>query len=194
MHAVVVGELPVVETLLAQLLGGNNLGYGAAQRVDDAALLGGRHLQPLGHVAALQILCGLGVDSVCQSLTGEAVLRDVAAPGYGVAVGNGVVDDLHHLVHRHVVRQREAPVVLHLYGKGRIEWVMGIAGDADVVVEVDLQRFHERFRSILLALIGELLRTFAQIGVEDALHADLPLVADFLGTALRNGSHIGLEQ
>ena len=122
----VVGELPVVETLLAQLLGGNDLGNSATQRVDDVALLGGVQLQPLGHVATAQALCSLAVNSVCQTLAGETVLRDVAAPGNGVALVDGIVDNLHHLVHRQVVRLWETPVVLYLYSEGGIEGMMRV--------------------------------------------------------------------
>ena len=71
----IIGKLPVVETLLAQFLCSNDLGNGATQRVDDVAFLGSGHLQPLGHIAALQaLLCLLAVDGISQSLAGETVL------------------------------------------------------------------------------------------------------------------------
>ena len=71
---------------------------------------------------------------------------------------------------------------------------MGVAGDAHIVVEVDAEAFHKLLRGVFLTLVGELLRTFAEIGVEDALQSDLPLVGDLLGIALGDGGHVRLEQ
>ena len=194
MHAVVVGQLPVVETFLAHLLCGYHFGYGASQRVNDVALLGGRHFQPSCHVAALQALLRLlGVNGVGQSLPCKAVFRDVAAPGHGVALLDGIVDNLHHFVHGHVVAHGEAPVVLHLYGKGCVERMVRIAGDVDIVVQVNAQRSHEALRRVLAAFVRELLGALAQIGVQYALKANLPLAADFLGITLGHCGHVWFE-
>ena len=87
----------------------------------------------------MQALSLLGVDGVGQSLTGEAVFRDVTAPGNRVTLFNGMVDDAFHLLDGYVVAQRIAPVVLYLNGKTRIEGMVSIAGDAHVIVEVEAQ-------------------------------------------------------
>ena len=72
--------------------------------------------------------------------------------------------------------------------------MVGVAGDGHIVVEVDAQALHKRLRSVLLALVGELLRALAEVGVEDTLQSDLPLVADLLGAVLGNGCHVGLQK
>ncbi|MCR5723390.1 MAG: hypothetical protein K6G72_13745, partial [Lachnospiraceae bacterium] len=46
---------------------------------------------------------------------------------------NSVVKNASHLVHRYIIALWETPVVLYLYSKCGIEWVMGIACDANVV-------------------------------------------------------------
>ena len=189
----IIGKFPVVKALLAQFLGSNNLWNSAAQRVDDVAFLAGGHFQPLGHVAALQALCCLAVDGVGKSLTGESVFRHVAAPGNGIALIDSIVDHLHHLVHRQVVTQWEAPVVLYLYCKGCIEGVVCEAGDVHIVVEVDAEAGSKTLRGVFLALVGELFRTLAEIGIENALHTSLPSIADFLGIAFGNSCHIRLQ-
>ena len=193
-HAVVVGQFPVVEALLAHLLCGHDFGHGAAQRVDDVALLGGLHLQPFSHVAALQALRLLVVHGIGQSLAAEARLRNVTAPGHGVALLDGVVDDAHHLVHRQVVAERVAPVVLYLNGEGGVEGMVGVAGDANVVVPVKSERGCKALRCVALALVGELFGALAEVGVENTLQADLPLRRQLAGGALGDGSHVGLEQ
>ena len=71
--------------------------------------------------------------------------------------------------------------------------MVGIAGDAHIVVEVDAQRGHETLWRIFLSFIYELLRAFAQISVEDALHTRLPSVAEFLGIALGNSGNVGFQ-
>ena len=70
---------------------------------------------------------------------------------------------------------------------------MGEARHADVVVEVELQTVEERLGGVLLALIGETLGALAQIGVEDALEAHLPLRCELGAFALGNGLDIGRE-
>ena len=189
----VVGQLPVVVALLALLLGGRNLGNGASQRVDDVALLRSGHLQPLGHVAALQALRSLVVNGVGQTLAGESGLADVAAPCYGVTLFYGVVDNLHHLVHRQVIAERIAPVVLHLDGEGGVEGVMRIRGDTYVVVPVETEAGSKRLRRVLLALVGERLGALAKVGIENTLQTVLPSGRQLLAVALGYGIDIGGE-
>ena len=72
--------------------------------------------------------------------------------------------------------------------------MVGVAGDADIVVEVDSERVHERFRGVFATFEHEFFGTFAQISVEDALEADFPLTGDFLGFVLGDGIDVGLQQ
>ena len=71
--------------------------------------------------------------------------------------------------------------------------MVGITGDAYIVVEVDTQRSHEALRGVFFALVGKLLRTLAQIRVEDSLHTSLPGLAEFFGIALGNCGYIRLQ-
>ena len=98
----VVGQLPVVKTLLALLLCRHKLGHVYTERVDEVGLLGLGQLEPVCHIAACEAFHLLGVIEVSQTLTGEALFRYIATPCYGVAVHDGVFDDAGHVVDRHV--------------------------------------------------------------------------------------------
>ena len=68
-----------------------------------------------------------------------------------------------------------------------------VTGDAYIVVEVDAQQSHEALRGILLALVSELLRTLAQIGVENALQTVLPCVRNLLCLVLGYSVNVWLK-
>ena len=185
MHAVVVGELPVVEVLLALLLRGLGLGGVHSELVGQALALGRLQLEPLGLVAAAEAFASsLEVVEDAEALTCEAVVADVAAPGDGVVISECVVDDAHHLVHGNVVAVVPSPVVLHLYGEAGVEGVVCVAGDAYVVVPVEAEACGEGLRSVFLAFVGERLRRLAEVAVEDSLQTCLPLCGDRLALAL----------
>ena len=104
-------------------------------------------------------MCLLVVNGIGQSLARESRLAHVASPCYGITVHDGIVNDLHHLVHGYIIRQWVAPVILYLNGKGCIERTMGIAGDTYIVVPVKTKAGGESLWGIGLALISEALRT-----------------------------------
>ena len=184
MHSVVVGKFPVVEAFLAHFLCRYNLRSIHSQRVELALLLRRRKFQPACGVTSCEALHGLGVVGDAQTFACEAFLAHVAAPRDGVALVKCVVDDAHHLVHRHVVRAVPAPVVLHFHGECSIEWMVCVACDAYIVVPVDAEALCKLLRGVCLSLVNEGLRTLAQICVEDALEARLPLVGNLLCLAL----------
>ena len=84
-----------------------------------------------------------------------------------------------------------APVVLHFHSKAGVEGVVGVAGDADIVVPVDAQALGEGLRGVGDALVGEGIRCLAEVGIEDALQASLPLGGNGLGLAGGDGLHVG---
>ena len=98
----VIGKFPVVEALLAHFLCGHYFGHLAAQGVENAGLLGRSHLEPTCHVATGKAFCLLGVDHVGEPLACESLFAHVAAPCDGVAVHHSIVDNTHHVFHRHV--------------------------------------------------------------------------------------------
>ena len=133
-HAVVVGGLTVVIGHLTFFLGDPTLGGGVLGSLVLDIL--GLHAGPVGHVATHNGR-DFGGGEHAETLAGahaEALLAHVGAPGYGVAVGDGVVENLHHLVERHVVALSMTPVVLNLEGELLIEGMMGVGGDAHIVV------------------------------------------------------------
>ena len=184
MHAVVVGKLPVVETFLAHFLCRNNLRSVHSQRVKLALLFRRGKLQPASGVTSCEALHSLGVVGDAQTLACEAFLANVTSPCDGVALVKCVVDDAHHLVHRHVVRAVPAPVVLYFHGECGIEWMVSVACDAYIVVPVDAEALCKLLRGVCLSLVNEGLRTLAQICVEYALKARFPLVGNLLSLAL----------
>ena len=73
----------------------------------------------------------------------------------------------------------------------------------DIVVEFDVRdKVLTAIRGVsldliegeVLALVGEVLRAFAEIGVEDALQAHFPLGGEFLALVFGYGGHIRLQQ
>ena len=54
--------------------------------------------------------------------------------------------------------------------------MVGIAGYGHVVVPVETQAGSKSLGSIVLAFVSEVLRTLAEVGIEDALQTHLPLV------------------
>ena len=62
--------------------------------------------------------------------------------------------------------------------------MVSIAGDGNIIVKIDAEALAESLRSVLLALVCELLRSFADIRVDDALQAALPCSRNLLGLAL----------
>ena len=189
----VICSLPVVISLLAHLLSGNNLGSVNTQRVDLLLLLRRTQLKPACSVAACEALHLLLVISDSQTVACEALLRHVTAPSDGVSVHDGVVDNAHHVVHRNVPAQRPAPVVLHLHSKLCPERMVCVAGDRHIVVELQTEALSKSLRCVGLALIFEALGTLAQIRVEYALKAHLPCRSESLGIALGHSLHIRSE-
>ena len=70
---------------------------------------------------------------------------------------------------------------------------MGIAGYGHVVVPVETQAGSKSLGSIVLAFVSEVLRTLAEVGIEDALQTHLPLARQFLAVAGSNGLDIGRQ-
>ena len=161
----------------------------------------GFHAGPVGHVATHGGgHCGGGEHA--EAFAGahaEALLADVGAPGNGVAVGNGVVEDLHHFVEGDVVALGVAPVVLDFEGELLIEGVMGVGGEAYVVVGVEAEALVEAFGGVLFAVVGEFLGHLSQIdSVGGADGFDAKELAVFVGleffefVALGDGGHHGI--
>src|SRR5574344_255348 len=71
--------------------------------------------------------------------------------------------------------------------------MVSVAGDRYIVIQVQTQACHERFRSVLLALIGELLWAFAKISVKDTLQSHFPLRGNFLCITLGNSLHVRFQ-
>ena len=122
-HAVVIACLVVVVCDLALLLGDPFL----RRRLVHGFFLavGGAHAQPVGHIAALQILF-LGVKVGKHSHTGHlatepTLLADVGTPSNRVSLINGIVHHLHQFVDGEVPSLAPAPVVLHFDDEGLIE-------------------------------------------------------------------------
>ena len=105
------------------------------------------------------------LDVVCdtETLTSETVLCYVATPSYCVAVVDSVVDDLAKVIHWYVVAQRPTPVILYLNSKLAPHWVVSVAGDGNIIIEVQAEALAEGLWSVLLALICELLRSLTDI-------------------------------
>ena len=91
----------------------------------------------------------LHVVSDTETLACETVLCYVTAPSYGIAIVYGVVDNL--------------AVVLYLNSKLAPHWVVGVAGDGYVIIEVQTEALAESIWSILLALVCELLWSLADV-------------------------------
>ena len=170
----VVGGLVVVERLLAHLLRNSKLLAGLVELIERIVLLLlGQFAPALGFGVVHVRKVGFGDDADGFG-TAETLLAHVGAPRYGVAVGQRVVDDGHHLVERQVVDRAPHPVVGNLDDELRIERMMREGGDVDVVVHVDRQRCGERPGRILLALVGECFGHPAEILVEDGVEAAFP--------------------
>ena len=72
--------------------------------------------------------------------------------------------------------------------------MVGVAGNAHVVVEVQTEAGSKRLRGIGLAFVGEGFGAFAEIGIENTLQTDLPLAREFLSLVLGDGIHVGFQQ
>ena len=69
-----------------------------------------------------------------------------------------------------------------------------VGSDRHVVVHVEAERACKGLRRVVLALIGEVLGALAEVGVEDALKAHLPLAGD-LGSLVRGDTlHVRLQE
>lgn len=113
-HTVVVGCLIVIVLLLAQLLCNLDLLARFLKHfLDLLILLCLAQAQPTILVRAAT-LHRLDVGSYGNTVTREALLADVGCPSDRIAVIDSVVEHLHQLVDRQVIRQVPAPVVLYL--------------------------------------------------------------------------------
>ena len=94
----------------------------------------------------------------------HAVVLTIVAPAvldhvvFVAHLALGVVEDLHHLIEGDVVALSMTPVVLDLEGDGKalVEGVMGVGGDAHIVIDVDAEALVEALRSVFLAVVVEL--------------------------------------
>ena len=86
-----------------------------------------------------------------------------------------------------------APVVLHLHGEARVEGVVGVAGDAHIVIPIQAEAGSKGLRGVFHAFIRECLRRSADIRIDDALQALLPLVGDRLALALGHSIYVGFH-
>ena len=118
---------------------------------------------------------------------------DVAAPGHGVTVVHGIVDNGHELIERQVVAEAPAPVVFHLDGKLGIERMVREGGNVHIVVRVDTQGITVAFRRVGDTVLHEGLGNLAQISVEDAVETLGPYGGELAVRILHDGLHIALE-
>ena len=156
----------------------------------------GAHAAPLGLVATHfggSLAVGGGEDGEALAGVAEALLADVGAPCDGVAVVDGVVEDFHHLINGHVVAQAPTPVVLYFEDELLVEGVMGVRGDADVVVGVEAKALAEALGGVLHAFVVELLGDLAKVNLVDGLDGFEPegfavgAVLQFLQLAFGHG-------
>ena len=177
---------------MAQLLSHLNL----LGRALDVPLLGltvlVAELCPAVQVTALQVgrVLHVGQDGITLAPL-HSLLAHVGTPGDGVAMIDGIVHNLKHFAHGHVLVVVPQPVVGHLKYEGLVERVMCERRNADVIVHLDGQRSSIALRRVGLALPSECLGQLAHIGVEDTLETVNPRGSEFLKLALVN--HIGIS-
>ena len=104
----------------------------------------------------------------------EATLAHVGSPGHRIAVFKSIVHDGLHLLHRHILIVGPQPVVGHLQRESLVERMVSEARNTDIVVGVELELVGKRARSVLFAIVGELLGQRAEVSVEDAVQTLLP--------------------
>ena len=191
----VIGGLEVVERRLTHLLRDRALLAGLVEGVERLLLLLVGELAPAFGFRAAHAL-GVGFGNDADGLrAAEALLADVRAPRYGVAVGQRVVDRGHHLLERQVVNRAPHPVVGNLDDEARVEGMVRERREVHVVFHVDRQRCGERFGRVLLTLVGERFGHRAEVLVEEGVEAAFPGRREGLA-ALRGLEHaveVGFE-
>ena len=124
LHAVVVCGLPRVERLLPHLLRDNHLRQRFLGQL--LALIRFRQPEPVRHIRAREVGSLVGIGHHADTLPCEAHLRHIRAPSQRVALRQRIVDDTHHVLHRHIVHLVHAPVVGHFERELRVERMVGV--------------------------------------------------------------------
>ena len=71
--------------------------------------------------------------------------------------------------------------------------MVSIAGDSNIVVEVQTEACSKCLRSISLAFIFERLWALAKVSIQDTLETNLPLLRNLRSAALSNSCYIRLQ-
>ena len=134
-----------------------------------------------------------GDTAVVIELTGG----QVAVPGHGVAVLEGVVDDAHHVFEGNVPQEGVVPVVGNLERDLLVERMVAEARQFHIITHVvEAEHLGETLRGVGLAIVLEGFGNFAQIDVEQALDELLVFGAQVLefdrhvGDAFQIGRHL----
>ena len=174
-HPVVVGRLLGVEHLLAQLLGDFHFGDRLLEIEAGGGAVLVAELHPTRQLRAFEVggVCLLWHDGIT-FIPFETALTDIGCPHHRITVLDGIVYDSLHLLHRQVDRLLPDPVVRHLDGKLLIERMMSEGGYRDIVVNLDGKRLGVALGGVSLAVDGESLGHFTQVGVENRLIALAP--------------------
>ena len=187
LHSVVVGDFLAVEAFLTGFLSGDFL-LGSGDFL---------HAFFLAYPALLVGTCGLHglhVHQHCKTVAGEAGIGHIGAPGDGVAVIEGGVDDVHQFVDGEVPGLVPAPVVADFDCEFGVERMMGVRTEGDVVLRVDLHGVAIALCGVGFAVHLELIGDFAKIGIQDAVETLLPGSGETVAVGnLGNCAHICLE-
>ena len=191
-HAVVVGGFPVVVAALAHFLrdDGFVLGVGSLHFLAVGA-------GPAGSVAAAHVVLVLFGGNGGNALAAEALFADIGTPCEAVAVAHGALHNLHELVEGEVIAASPAPVVLDFEDEGLVERLVGVAGEAYVVVEVEAKHVAEALGGVGLAFVLKGGGVGAEVVFQDEGEFLFPaegyLLGFALGDALDVAVHDGVE-
>ena len=182
LHAMVVGCLPSVESILAHLLGY----FQFRQRFlgQFIATLIGFQPYPMRHVTACQLCTVLCIGHHANAFAREPFLAHIRSPSERIALGESIVNNRHQFVNGDIVHLIHTPVVGHLKGKALIERMVGVTGYADVVFLLQPEFVGKTARRIGLTVIGKLFGTLAQIRIVDSLQSLTPYGSQFLEFAI----------
>ena len=167
-HTVVVGSSPAVIVLLTVFLADLLFRNDTFEAVSAFAFLVLRHRFPFVAVGAGQI----GDFSIRHDshavFPREARVAHIATPYQGVAVFYRIFHNALEFVQRHIVNHAVVPVVGHVHFVLRIERVVGVGSEFDIVVGIQAQFIGIAARRVFLAIVGKGFRIFAQVALQNA--------------------------